>query len=319
VACAAWLLGSALTRPAPACSIAAPPPALIGYPSDGDVEVPTDVVPFYESPSVYLDLETAEFTLTSSTGELIAAQAAATQEYTVDLTPQKALQPHTTYTLVANLHAATGPERVESLTLDFTTGAGPVSTLPAPPQLSLLHYQFDPPPLSSCSPAAQGTCVLLTAGLPVEETYLDEAGREGQFVYLPQPTRPRRMGATRTPSAPRPTPRNPLRRQNPRKTQRPRPIHRRIRLQHRHPNPPRRTLAPNLHRPRHPQRLDPTPANTPRRVLTGLACDPAHAPQCFVCVDRGGEGGDRDPATHLTARRVLAPSHRHHKTRASLS
>jgi hypothetical protein len=145
------------------------------------VEVPTDVVPFYDASNVS-DLVLADFTLTSSAGDAIVAQAAARQLYTVDLELEKTLQPNTTYTLVASLDAPSGYHLTDSVT--FTTGAGPASAVPAPPQAFLQHYQFDQPRASSCSPMAEGTCVAVTGGLAIEETPLDEFGQEWRSVYL---------------------------------------------------------------------------------------------------------------------------------------
>jgi len=171
------------TRPAAACSILAPPPALRGYPSDGAADVPTDVVPFYTS-DYLLSLSGAEFTLTSSDGESIAAQPASAQVGILELRFEEGLQPSTTYTLLAKLARPAGPNYVESLELSFTTGAGPVSAPPAPPQASLQSYRFAPRFSSSCEPWTEGTCVAVSSALPVEETRVDESGRDLEYVYL---------------------------------------------------------------------------------------------------------------------------------------
>jgi len=149
------------------------------------VNVPTDVVPFYDASSApQSDLESAEFTLTSAPGDTLTAQPARAQLNTTELTIERALQPNTTYTLVAKLSKPSGPDYVESLSLTFTTGAGPVSAPPAPPQGFLRHYRFAEPPHSSCGPWEEGTCVALTAGLPVEEIEVDEFGQDDQWTYL---------------------------------------------------------------------------------------------------------------------------------------
>src|SRR6478752_7879491 len=184
-ACAALVLGVLGTLPAAACLGVAPPPALIGYPSDGDVEVPTDVVPFYDLSYPLSALTSADFTLSSSAGDAIGLQSATAQRNILDLTLGKTLEPNTTYTLSATLqHVEGGSDVVDTVT--FTTGAGPVSGLPAPPQAFLQHYQFGQPLASSCSPWAEGTCVAVSDALPIEETSIDEFGQEDFTVYLHQ-------------------------------------------------------------------------------------------------------------------------------------
>jgi len=180
------LLGLAGTRTAAACSTLPPASALRGYPSDGEVEVPTNVVPFYDAASAYgTPLEHATFTLTSSAGESLTAQAARAQVATTELTIESELQPNTSYTLVASFDEPAGPDFVETLTLAFTTGAGPASSAPpAPPRGFLRHYLFADQPRSSCSPSEQGTCVAVSAGLPVEATNVDDVGQENSLKFL---------------------------------------------------------------------------------------------------------------------------------------
>ncbi len=172
-------------RTASACSTAAPPPSLVGYPSDTDVQVPTDVVPFYDTtPFIASDRSITQFSLTSSAGDTLAVQTTDTHLYTIDLTIEKALQPNTKYTLVASLSAAPNPDAAKTLTLTFTTGAGPVSAPPDPPQAFLQHYQFGQQLRSSCSPWEEGTCVAVSTGFPLEQTDVYESGAESQWTYL---------------------------------------------------------------------------------------------------------------------------------------
>ncbi|HEY0463561.1 MAG TPA: hypothetical protein VGC79_05105 [Polyangiaceae bacterium] len=141
--------------------------------------MPTDVVPFYDLSLLAASNRTiTEFSLTSSAGDTLAVQQAEAHSYTIDLTIEKALQPNTKYTLVANLDASLNPNAANTLSLTFTTGAGPVSAPPAPPQASLQHYQLGDGPKSSCSPWVEGTCVAVSAGFPIEETYIYESGQE---------------------------------------------------------------------------------------------------------------------------------------------
>jgi hypothetical protein len=165
-------------RTASACSTTPPPPALVGSPSDGDVEVPTDVLPFYDSTAAEIqDLTQVEFSLTSSTGDSIGIKANATYQGTFELTPDHPLEPSTKYTLLATLAGATP-------SVAFTTGSGPVSSAPLPPSARLQHYQFGQPLQNDCSPWAAGTCVAVANGLPVEAVDIDQLGQDAPFRYL---------------------------------------------------------------------------------------------------------------------------------------
>lgn len=172
-------LGSLAPRAASACSTVGPPIALSGYPNDGDVEVPTDVVPFYDSSPFYSwGVSITQLMLTSSAGDSTSVVASEGHLNTEELTLGKTLQPDTEYTLVVNLSQSSNANVPKSLTLTFTTGAGPESAAPPAPEAFLQHYQLAQPPLSSCSPWAHGTCVALSPGFVVEQTYIDEFGQE---------------------------------------------------------------------------------------------------------------------------------------------
>ena len=181
VACAVLAIGVFDNRTASACSERPPTPALRGYPSDGAEGVPTDVVPFFSNEG---GLWIVEVTLTSAAGDAIAAQVASAQLRIIDVTFEKALQPNTTYALVAKLGRSAGPDEVESLSLSFTTGAGPVSEAPAPPEASLQSYRFSQRLLSNCTLGTEASCVAVTSALPVEESDTDAAGHDSQFVRL---------------------------------------------------------------------------------------------------------------------------------------
>lgn len=172
-------------RSAQACSIAAPPPALSGSPSQGDVDVPTDVVPFYELYAAGIDNpQQASFQLKSAAGDAIALRAEQTHVWTFALVPEQPLQPQTAYTLSATVPASVNGGETTLLQLTFTTGNGPVATTPEPPQGSLQHYRFSQPAQSSCSPARSGTCVAITSGFPVEATDVDEFGQAlSSYLY----------------------------------------------------------------------------------------------------------------------------------------
>lgn len=172
-------------RSAQACSIAAPPPALSGSPSQGDVDVPTDVVPFYEMYAARIDNpQQASFRLESAAGDVIALSAQQTHVWTFALVPERPLQPQTAYTLSATIPASAYSSETTMLQATFTTGNGPVATTPEPPQGSLQHYRFSQPGQSSCSPPNSGTCVAITSGFPVEATDIDEFGQElSSYLY----------------------------------------------------------------------------------------------------------------------------------------
>jgi hypothetical protein len=172
-------------RSAQACSIAAPPPALSGSPSQGDIDVPTDVVPFYELYAAGIDNpQQASFKLESAAGDAVALSAQQTHVWTFALVPERPLQPQTAYTLSATLPASVNSGETKMLQLKFKTGNGPVATTPEPPQGSLQHYRFSQPAQSTCSPASSGTCVALTSGFPVEATDIDEFGQElSSYLY----------------------------------------------------------------------------------------------------------------------------------------
>ena len=185
VTCAVLLLGALAPRTASACSTRPPLPTLSGYPSDGELEVPTDVVPFYDTASLSAtNRRITEVKLTSSEGDVLVARTAAAQLRTIELTLGEALQPNTQYTLEATLNAFEDTDPVETLTLTFTTAAGPVSAPPAPPQGFLRQFQFAVRPKSSCDLGEYGTCVVLSSGFPVEATYIDASGQESPYVFL---------------------------------------------------------------------------------------------------------------------------------------
>lgn len=195
--CAALAFGAVCSSvaPAAACTLAAPPPALLGYPGDGDAEVPTDVVPFYRSQYLYpVDLTGATFSLASSTGDMLTVEASIVHSSMVDLRLEKTLQPNTTYTLtaIAKVPRSSDTDLVDkTLTVTFTTGAGPVAAVPDPPQALLQHYQFAQPPTSSCSPSQKGTCVAVSTGLPVEVIETTADGTESTRLFAPLYIEPR--------------------------------------------------------------------------------------------------------------------------------
>ena len=180
---------------AEACSIAAPPPALVGSPSDGDTNVPTDVVPFYDSSLAQLPLTATtgassftvggnpQFKLVSAGGDEIPLTASATHYWAVELTPQGPLQPNTSYTLNGAWTINSSTPATGALT--FTTGAGPVLARPPAPKASLERYHWNAgPTFTDCDPSPDGACVALPENAVIEVTYIDSFGQDNPPSYL---------------------------------------------------------------------------------------------------------------------------------------
>jgi hypothetical protein len=174
----AWVLAS--PGSARACSIAAPPAALVGYPANGQVGVPTDVVPFYDMSTARIgDIASAEFELLSAAGDAIALLAEERYSRKVELVPASPLLPNTKYRIrlaVPNGESVNGVE--------FITGSGAYEGTPAPPSASLQHYQLEYDSHSSCGPSRTGTCVMLDGSVPVEVSYASPGGVDPTYVYL---------------------------------------------------------------------------------------------------------------------------------------
>ncbi|HEX2872555.1 MAG TPA: Ig-like domain-containing protein [Polyangiaceae bacterium] len=179
--CISLGLAAAAPKSAHACTTLRPPAVLVGYPADGQVEVPTDVVPFYSVFDAHIEgVATAQFKLTSSEGAVIAVQPKLSHVWHADLLPSQLLEPNTKYRVELSLPSG---ESVSGIS--FTTGAGPFEGTPPPPSASLQHYQFAPSvPLTSCSPPRTGTCVALTADWPTEVTHLWNGNVDPTYVYL---------------------------------------------------------------------------------------------------------------------------------------
>ncbi|HKY35413.1 MAG TPA: hypothetical protein VJN18_05705 [Polyangiaceae bacterium] len=166
-------------RSANACSILTPPPELDGYPSEGATDVPTDVIPFYNTWSLQLpDTLPSSVRFESSDGDIVEATAQKTHEDAISLFPETALEPLTSYTLtVVKPSVPSSGIVAQGLSLEFTTGAGPVELTPEPPAAWLQHYRFGEQSFTSCSPQRAGTCVALDLELPVQAEYIDEIGQ----------------------------------------------------------------------------------------------------------------------------------------------
>lgn len=169
---------------ASACTMLQPPLDLVGYPQDGAVDVPTDVVPLYETVTARLEGRQhvgAHFTLTSEEGELVPLVRRLSHIWHVELTPERPLAPNTTYEL--SYRAAEELDRVT-----FTTGDGAFVRALEPPAALLEHYEWLHGTGGSCEPGPTGTCVVIPAGTPVELSFIDSFGQEQGSYFYSAPT-----------------------------------------------------------------------------------------------------------------------------------
>lgn len=156
-------------REARACSYAAPPPALQGYPEPDAAAVPTDVRPIYESRLFYAAVQQPDpaivaddtlprpspFELVDEAGVITPLLLGNGGAWYMELVPSAELAPRTRYVVRTVAEKVIG----ERLQLSFTTGDGPVSAPPAPPSAELEHYTLTSATPSSCSPLPTGTCL----------------------------------------------------------------------------------------------------------------------------------------------------------------
>jgi hypothetical protein len=172
-------------REAVACSVALPPPELVGSPANGDVGVPTDVVPYYSRSAALLSENfNVPLSLVSASGDVVPVTVESNYWDYLELLPEGALEPNTEYTLSVTLNTAydgTGESIINRVT--FATGGGPFEGTVEPPDASLVHYQFAAPPRSSCSPLQSGTCVAFQQQFPIVAASIDEFGQE-QFPAI---------------------------------------------------------------------------------------------------------------------------------------
>ena len=166
------------TAPASACGPA--PPTLHGRPLDGNTNVPTDAVPFYNEPLAWLDnrLSSARFVLMSPTGN-IPTTATHRPTSTFDLKPERSLSPNTKYTLHGTWTVPVSkefPTGTVDRSLEFTSGAGPYDKVLAAPKAGVQHYvlkEIDGTFLGA------GSCIFFPSDLPIEATFFSAAGDGG--------------------------------------------------------------------------------------------------------------------------------------------
>jgi hypothetical protein len=175
----AGLALAALPHPAAACLTQTPPPALEGYPRDGSVDVPTDVIPVFDGSRIGSGASMAPaavFELKTDAGETIALTTQQPFVWHFELVPASALAPRTRYTVRS--------KPAGELSLSFTTGDGPLAGPPAGPRATMQHYTSTGGPGTSCDPSVRATCIAHTGGDFVE--YVFTNGTTWTQPYLRQ-------------------------------------------------------------------------------------------------------------------------------------
>lgn len=178
ICCFLTIVGHA--KVANACTVPVPDPSLFGTPADGDVAIPTDVVPYYAVPIMFIgaDQIPGEFTLTSENGASISLTPKIVNQTFFELTPERKLDPTTVYVLRADwIHADDG--EVYQSAIRFTTGDGPLAEPPHATVARLIHYYVKDVPLDTCGQWGRGTCVLVEDDDAfIQYVYIDEFGQD---------------------------------------------------------------------------------------------------------------------------------------------
>ena len=168
---------AAILLPAsPASACIARGAVLAGIPNDGDGNVPTDVVPVYET------LPTATLVLETDSGVPVAFTTRATYASHFELVPAAPLAPRTTHFLRATLMVSPDIAPTE-LMLSFTTGDGPLAARPAAPHVRFQHYS-GPAFATLCGHQATGSCLSFGVGSVLDLVDVDSSGVEQEPHYL---------------------------------------------------------------------------------------------------------------------------------------
>ncbi len=170
-----------LPNTAEACSWTAPPQALVGYPSDGDV-VPVDVVPYYDMNRARLvddaALTSTQFVLHAADGSAVSVTAKHEYAWSFELVFGTELRPNTEYSLVTTIPPSPLGAEYEQ-TIRFKTGAGKAPAPQKPAGAYLQHYRLsNEVPLSTCDVQRVGTCLALPAGASIALTFVDDFAQE---------------------------------------------------------------------------------------------------------------------------------------------
>jgi hypothetical protein len=172
-------VGVTATEVADACTFPRLPPALDGYPGDGAVDVPIDVVPFYDAGAAELGwdergLRGGTLTLRDANGTEVPITLQEPHPGTLALVPGAELEPNAHYSLELAPSDA-GNESFSTL-LEFETGTQRAAA-PEPPPAFLQHYEFlDGQEAACASNWRRGTCLAFPAGVTLVGTYADAHG-----------------------------------------------------------------------------------------------------------------------------------------------
>jgi MYXO-CTERM domain-containing protein len=160
----------------------------VGRPVSGELSVPTDVVPVFSSfeagdlNSTYL--AEATFELSSAAGETIAVTAQMTFSRHFELIPSSELEPSTEYTIVATLPPRAAQQTGVEVSLSFTTGSGPLTEPPAPPNVKMLHYHAEVSG-TLCDPGGDGSCLFFPSGTAVVITQPGDSSPTSRLTFDP--------------------------------------------------------------------------------------------------------------------------------------
>jgi MYXO-CTERM domain-containing protein len=173
------------TARAVACTPTLPPPALKGYPAPDERDVPTDAVPIFSLFGAGIlneqNLSLTEIDVADASGATLAVTPRLAFSSQFELVPERSLEPSTLYTIQGTPPAQTTGQPA-TLSLSFTTGSGPLSVRPTPPDARIQHYHSTGGDMSSsCDPSPDGSCVFFSSGVAVE---LSHAEDPSDYRYL---------------------------------------------------------------------------------------------------------------------------------------
>ena len=179
---------------ATACSFPEPPPALVGTPVDGALDVPTNVIPVYDQVAFYSyaagpDAAASAFELLSPEGVSLPFTLRPSHVQHFELVPVSPLEPRSTYLIHVTLQPLPGSTQpLVELDLSFTTGDGPTNEIPPPPSGRIQHYTaFGNIAIDSCSPGPNNSCVFFQTPGPMDLAFVDEFGQESEHYLVFDP------------------------------------------------------------------------------------------------------------------------------------
>lgn len=173
---------TAAPRPAAACTYAEPPPALHGVPSDGQQDVPTDVAPAYSLGRLQGAPEDSPglFSLREAGGDEVTVTTRRIGGNYAELIAASPLRPFTDYVVEAQVSDSLGAP--VSLSLTFTTGAGPLARAPDAPAIFGQHFALAPGVEWTSCDLDEGICLALPKGHLYEMSLV--GGYVGETKYL---------------------------------------------------------------------------------------------------------------------------------------